>query len=117
MSHGHKYGQPNANYKFDVSFFANPWRDKAIRAEKDAHKRRQMIMKFMKEQEGMGVFVDRICSVIRLLHLLYPEENNVFAFCCSAGEYRSPAIAEMVAEHLKSINVEHKVIHGDNSKI
>lgn len=117
MSHGHKYGQPNANFKFDVSFFKNPWRNKDIRDEKDAFKRRTMIMEFMKEQEGVTLFIERVCSIIRLMHLLHPEENNIYAFCCSAGEYRSPVIAELVGEHLTSINVECKIIHGDNSKI
>lgn len=117
MSWGHKYGQPNANYKFDVSYFANPWRDKEIKEEKDAFKRKELVMKFMNDQEGVALYVDRICSILRLMHLLYPEENHVVAFCCSAGEYRSPVFAELVGKHLKEINLEHKIIHTSNSKI
>ena len=115
ISHGFKFSRPEANFVMDVSFFKNPWRDEEIKNEKDEFKRKQLIMKFMKDQEGLELFVDRVSSLLRLLYLIHPNENMVVAFCCSAGEYRSPAIAEMVGEVLGSDVA--KVIKGDNSKI
>jgi len=115
ISHGHKFGNPEANFKFDVSYFKNPWREDGIREEKNIEKRKEMITKFMKSQEGLEVFVDRVVSLFRLIHLLNKDENIVVAFCCSAGEYRSPVIAEMVGEKLGA-NIS-KVCQGVNSKL
>lgn len=112
---GHKFGQPECNFKFDVSFFANPWRDKKIREEKDTDKRKKMIMKFMEDQEGVGSFVSRVSSFIRFLYTILPDENLQIAICCSAGEFRSPAIVEMISENLGK--VPHTIIHSINSKI
>lgn len=117
MSFGHKFGNPPANFKFDVSFFVNPWRDKNIKEEKDKEKQKKMIFEFMESQEGIDVFVERVCSLLRFLHLMYPNENITAAFCCSAGEYRSPVITELVAKKFKDINIETEVIHSHNSKI
>ena len=114
-SHGHKFSSPECNFKFDVSFFLNPWRDKKIRDEQDKEKRKKLIMKFMEEQEGVGAFVTRVASLLRLLSMMYPDENLQVAICCSAGEYRSPAIVEMISENLGK--VPHTIIHSINSKI
>ena len=114
-SHGHKFSQPECNFKFDVSFFANPWRDKKIREEKDTEKRKRMVMKFMEEQDGVESFVERTASLLRSVHTFFPDENIQVAICCSAGEYRSPAIVEMIAEQMKRSPVT--VIHSPNSKI
>lgn len=114
-SHGFKYSRPDANYVMDVSFFINPWRDKKIRDEQDKDKRKKLIMKFMEEQEGVGQFVSRVSSLLRMLSLMLPDENIQVAICCSAGEYRSPAIVEMISENLGK--VPHTIIHSINSKI
>ena len=114
-SHGFKYSRPEANYVMDVSFFINPWRDKKIREEQDKDKRKKMIMKFMEDQEGVNNFVTRVSSLLRLLSMMYPDENLQVAICCSAGEYRSPAIVEMISENLGK--VPHTVIQNINSKI
>lgn len=115
ISHGHKFGDPPANFKFDVSYFKNPWRDESIKDEQDPVKRTAMILEFMHNQEGVDLFVDRVSSLLRMLYLIYPDENIVVAFCCSAGEYRSPAIAEMVGIVLGEKVA--KVIKGANSKL
>lgn len=114
-SHGHKFSSPECNFKFDVSFFANPWRDKKIREEKDTEKRKQLIMKFMEDQEGAESFISRVSSLLRFLSTILPDENLQVAICCSAGEYRSPAIVEMISTELGK--TPHKVIHSPNSKI
>lgn len=116
-SHGFKFSRPEANIVFDVSYFMNPWRDAAIRNEEDPKKQKELIMKYMNSQEGYSVFVDKIMNVLNYYILFQEKENIVVAFCCSAGEYRSPAIAMDIAERLKKINVNYKLEQGKNSKI
>ena len=116
-SHGFKFGKPDCNYFFDVSLFKNPWRDDSIRNEADLEKRRNMIMEFMNKQEGCSAFVDKLASLIRLLYVLYPKENLQIALCCSAGEYRSPALVELLSCELSKAGIEHKVEQSKYSKI
>jgi len=115
MSWGHKYGAPPANFKFDVSFFKNPWREKEIRNLKDKGKRKKKIIEFMKNQEGVGSIVERISDTVTLYNSLFPEENLYVAICCSAGEFRSPAIVELVGEELSKKKIKHVVSHSKES--
>lgn len=101
LSHGFKYGRPDANIYFDVSYFKNPWRDEKIRTEQDPKKRKEKILKFMMEQKDVEVIVKYFSHLIGAYEEAFPGENIRVAFCCSAGEYRSPTIAELVYQHLK----------------
>ena len=116
-SHGFKYERPEANYVFDVSFLKNPWRDAEIRNEKDIDKRRTMIIDFMYVQPATLAFVEKISSLIRMLNTFFPHENIVVALCCSAGEYRSPALVDMLGKELKKQGIEHKIMQSKYSKI
>ena len=115
-SHGFKFSRPEANIVFDVSYFANPWREKDIREEKDAYTRKQRILEFIRKQPGAYEFAQDISTVIQRYYELFPGENIIVALCCSAGEYRSPAMVEMV-NLLLSKNVDRIIKHSENSKI
>lgn len=120
-SHGFKFSRPEANVVFDVSYFSNPWRDPEIRklssSESDGKKLKKMIEDYMAKQEGIAAFISSVIEVIEVYNYLYPDENVIVAFCCSAGEYRSPAIVEIVAKDLKRKRIEHQIIHSQFSKI
>lgn len=117
MSWGHKYGNPPANFKFDVSYFKNPWREKEIRDCKDKYKRKQKIIEFMKNQEGVETIIVHISGMIALYGLLFPGENMSVAICCSAGEFRSPAIVELVGKELSKRKVRYVISHSKESLI
>lgn len=117
MSWGHKYGQPPANYKFDVSYFVNPWREEAIRQQKDPTRRRKMILRQMQMQSKCEEFVASATMLIRTVNKLFPDENIKIAFCCSAGEYRSPAIVELVGDELKKFKIPFAIEHSKESKL
>lgn len=116
-SFGFKYGKPEANIILDVSYFVNPWRDKSIREEIDVQKRRQKIIEFMNGQAGITEFVSKTSDMLSHYDKLFPQENLQVAFCCSAGEYRSPTIAEMVHDKLKELGVYSTMKENINSKI
>lgn len=118
-SHGFKFGRPEANIYFDVSFFKNPWRDERVRDPKLLpNQRRKLVLEFMSKQEGVEEFVSRMVKLLRLYYLLFPTENLIIAFCCSAGEYRSPVIAELVYNGLKDSGVkELQIKQSEYSKI
>lgn len=117
MSWGHKYGNPPANFKFDVSYFKNPWREKAIRDCPNKDERKKKIIEFMKNQEGVETAVVHISEIIALYNLLFPEENIRVAICCSAGEFRSPAIIELIGKELSKRKIKCVINHSKESLI
>lgn len=117
QSFGFKYGKPEANIILDVSYFINPWRDASIRDEIDPVLRRQKIFSFMMSQKGIQDFIPRMVELLATYDKLFPQENIQVAFCCSAGEYRSPAIAELVHDKLKEQGVYCVLKVNNNSKI
>jgi len=116
-SHGFKFGRPHANMYFDVSYFKNPWRDEEIRHEFDDVKRREMIVSFMTQQEGCYKYIESMAGMIATLNEIYPNENLQIALCCSAGEYRSPAMVELLSDTLSRKGIIHTVKHSEYSKI
>ncbi len=115
MSWGHKYGAPPANFKFDVSYFKNPWREKEIRDLQDKGKRKKKIIEFMKNQEGVESIVTHISEVVALYSFLFPNENICVAICCSAGEFRSPAMVELIGQELSKKEIKHAINHSKES--
>ena len=115
MSWGHKYGYPPANFKFDVSYFKNPWREKEIKDCPDKDERKKKIMEFMKNQKGLESIVMHISEIATLYNQLFPDENMYFAICCSAGEFRSPAIVELVGQELSKKKIKYAISHSKES--
>ncbi len=116
-SHGFKFSRPEANFVFDVSYFKNPWRESEIKEETNPEERTKKIIEFIKKQEGSQEMVDRICSVVILVYLLHPDENIKVALCCSAGEYRSPVMVQLLAEKLIKANVPCSIEQSPDSKL
>ena len=116
-SHGFKFSRPEANFVFDVSYFKNPWRKEEIRIEKNSYKRRLQLLEFMEEQDGVKELVQGIANIAGAYETLFPHENIIFAICCSAGEYRSPAVVEMVGAELLKRGIKVDINHSENAKI
>ncbi len=115
MSWGHKYGTPPANFKFDVSYFKNPWREKEIKDCQDREKRKEKIIEFMKNQEGVRAIVTHVSEVVSLYDRLFPDESLRVAICCSAGEFRSPAIVKLIEQELLKKKVKCEISHSSES--
>lgn len=117
QSAGFKFGHPKANIIFDVSFLKNPWRESSIRYEPDKSIQFKKAIAFMREQEDAMYIADAIYELISAYYLKFSQENIQVALCCSAGEYRSPIMVEMVAAKLKKDRVEFIIKHSEQSKI
>ena len=116
-SFGFKYGRPEANFVFDVSYLPNPWRDKEIRDCKDKKKRRILIKEFTQKDTNFYTIARGICHAIVAYNAAFPNENLVFGVCCSAGEYRSPVIVGIISDMLAELHIKHKVEQSKNSKL
>ena len=101
-SRGFKFGRPKANFFLDVSYLINPWRIKELRnADKET------ILAFMKKQKEFGKLIKVFTKLICTYDRLWPEETLVFAFCCSSGKFRSPAVVEMISKELDKRKINY----------
>ena len=109
ISFGFKYGLPNANYYFDVGFIKNPAREnkwgffsKTSKEMKDYVLNQKEVKEFLEKIEPLLIFLSKI------------DQNQMFAFGCSAGRHRSSVIVEELSTRLKSAGIESTVYHRDN---
>lgn len=108
MSFGFKYGQPNANFYFDVGFIKNPAREKKWGFFSKLNKE---MREFVLAQPFSKKFIDNIVPLIELLNVV--DQNQIFAFGCSAGRHRSTIIVETIADILRKKGVNVDVEHRD----
>lgn len=109
MSFGFKYGLPRANYYFDVGFIKNPAREKRwdffSTADEDM---RQYVLRQPETQE----FLQHTAGLLKFLARI--DQNQVFAFGCSAGRHRSSIIVEELSQILEQAGIRTNVYHRDH---
>lgn len=109
ISFGFKYGRPNANYIFDVSFLRNPkYENKWENSFKLDNEQKDYVLSQPKAQQ----FID---AVIPLIKFVVKETDCVIGIGCTGGHHRSVSIVEELTERLKDeFNV--KTIHRDDRR-
>jgi UPF0042 nucleotide-binding protein len=107
VSFGFKYGVPRSNYYFDVGFIKNPARENSWDFFCDTSPE---MCQFVLEQEQAKEFIDKVVPLIEFLSTI--DQNQIFAFGCSAGRHRSTVIVDSIASLLKrkgiNVDVEHR---------
>jgi UPF0042 nucleotide-binding protein len=111
-SFGFKYGPPNANYYFDVSFIKNPARDKRWGF---FHNVDDEMKNFILEQDCAQKFLENVEPLITFLASV--DQGQVFAFGCNAGRHRSVTLVRELAKKLREKGVEVYVEHRDLERI
>jgi UPF0042 nucleotide-binding protein len=108
ITFGFKYGPPNTNYYFDVSFLKNPARE----PQWDL---------FASPDEGMRQFVlsqplarDFLATVVPVVELLLECDDDVrIGIGCSSGRHRSVIVAEELKRRIESAEVSVRLIHRE----
>ncbi len=110
MSFGFKYGPPNANYYFDVGFLKNPAREEkwGFFSKPDPE-----MSKYLIEQDQAREFIERVLPLLEYLSGI--DQNQIFAFGCSAGRHRSSLIVEEIGKRLKNKGIQVNIVHRDNN--
>jgi RNase adaptor protein for sRNA GlmZ degradation len=108
VTFGFKYGAPNTNYYFDVSFLRNPARDARwdLFATPDGAMR-----EFVLAQPLCRSFLDSVVPVIRLL--LECDDDVRIGLGCSSGRHRSVIVAEELKRRLESAELSVRLIHRE----
>lgn len=108
VTFGFKYGAPNANYTFDVSFLRNPAREEqwGLFATAD-----EGMARFVLEQEECTTFLDRLLPLIRVL--LGFDDDLRIGIGCSSGRHRSRIVAHEIQRLLEQEGVDVKLVHRE----
>jgi len=108
MTFGFKYGLPNANYYFDVSFIKNPARQHnwSLFSSVDDE-----MSKFILSQKDAQIFIEKILPLIKSLYLF--DDDVRIAFGCSSGRHRSVVIANEIERLLQKDSIKTKIIHRE----
>lgn len=112
LSFGFKYGQPRANYYFDVSFIRNPARDKRWGF---FHNIDDEMKDFILEQDDAKKFLENVEPLITFLASL--DQGQVFAFGCNAGRHRSVTLVRELEKRLSEKGVRVYVEHRDLERV
>jgi UPF0042 nucleotide-binding protein len=114
LSFGFKYGiATEADLVFDVRCFPNPFYVPHLR---DLTGLDDPVRDYVFSHEQTKVFMDKLFDLIDFLIPQYISEGKpqlIIAFGCTGGKHRSVAIAEALAGHLRSRNLNTVTIHRD----
>jgi RNase adapter protein RapZ len=108
VSFGFKYGLPHANYYFDVGFLKNPAREKKWDFFSNSD---EEMIGYIMNQEQTKELMKRIVPLIVFLAGL--DQNQIFAFGCSAGRHRSSIFVQELAKILEKEGIKVHVKHRD----
>lgn len=114
QSFGYKHGLPSdADLVFDCRFLPNPhWVDD-LRAGTG---KEPDVRAYALDHPAADAFLDQVEALLALLVPEYQAEGKAYltiAFGCTGGHHRSVAVAEEIAQRLRTLGVEPTVTHRD----
>lgn len=114
ISFGFKYGFPNVNYFFDVSFIQNPARSGKWNLFDPINPE---MMQYVLDQPGVAEFVGKAVNLILAVAEL--DDGLKVGFGCSGGRHRSPIIAQAVSDEIakRSDRLLIEIYHRDQVKV
>jgi UPF0042 nucleotide-binding protein len=114
MSFGFKYGVPlDADFVHDLRFLPNPFWVPELRPLTG---RDEAVAEFVLSQPGAKEFVDDVEHLMHSVVKGFIREGRRYvtlALGCTGGKHRSVAIAEQLAERLRTDTVDTFLVHRD----
>jgi UPF0042 nucleotide-binding protein len=114
MSFGFKHGVPiDVDTVFDVRFLPNPHWDEELRPMTGLDPR---VSEYVMSHGSAGEFVERVEGLLSLVLPAYVAEGRSYLTIgvgCTGGRHRSVAVAEVLAERLRSLGWSPRVSHRD----
>jgi RNase adaptor protein for sRNA GlmZ degradation len=107
ITFGFKYGLPNCNYWFDVSFLKNPVRQpgRTLRDKIDDD-----MIDFVRSQQETPGIVEIIKNLI--LFVSHLDGDIRVGIGCNSGRHRSRAIAKLVEEKIEN-KIQLIILHRE----
>lgn len=117
MSFGYKHGVPgDVDLVIDCRFLPNPHWVEALRPLSGLD---EPVRDYVYAQDLTAPFLERLTGLLELLLPAYRAEGKAYltvAMGCTGGRHRSVAMAEAVAEFLRTLGVSPRVLHRDIEK-
>ncbi|MFC7492449.1 MULTISPECIES: RNase adapter RapZ [unclassified Knoellia] len=114
LSFGFKYGVPlDADFVFDMRFLPNPFWVPELRP---LDGRDEQVSAHVLGQSDAGEFLDRVVGLMEPVTRGYHSEGRRYvtlAIGCTGGKHRSVAMAEALAQRLRSDRIETFLVHRD----
>ncbi len=114
LSFGFKYGVPlDADFVFDMRFLPNPFWVPELRP---LDGRDPEVSNHVLGQDGADEFLERVVALMEPVTRGYLTEGRRYvtlAIGCTGGKHRSVAMAEALAERLRSGQIETFLVHRD----
>jgi UPF0042 nucleotide-binding protein len=114
MSFGFKYGVPlDADFVHDLRFLPNPFWVPELRPLTG---RDEPVAEFVLSQPGAKEFIDDVVTLMGSVVEGFIREGRRYvtvALGCTGGKHRSVAMAEQLAERLRSDTVDAFIVHRD----
>jgi UPF0042 nucleotide-binding protein len=113
VSFGFRAGSPqSAELLFDVRFLPNPHFEPRLRDETGLHAE---VAAYVLDNDRAAAFLGKLQDLFRFLLPLYEAEGKSYltvGIGCTGGQHRSVAVAERVAEELRTegreVNIQHR---------
>ena len=117
VSFGYRFGTPrSAELLFDVRFLPNPHFEPSLRPHTGEH---PAVAAYVLKHERTEALLDQLRRLLDFLLPLYDEEGKAYltiGIGCTGGRHRSVAIADQLAQDLRSLGREVNVTHRDAEK-
>jgi UPF0042 nucleotide-binding protein len=108
-SFGFKYGIPQSNFYFDVTFLPNPARMNGKNLFDDLDNE---MYEYVKNSETTQ---ELVLKIVDLIQYLVRFDNIKVGIGCNSGRHRSVVIVTEIAKTLQSRGIECMVIHRDTN--
>ena len=114
MSFGFRHGLPmEADIVWDVRFLPNPHFIEDLQALSGLDK---PVQEYVYGQESTHYFLNHMIPLLEMTLPFYEAEGKSYltiAIGCTGGHHRSVALAEYIANHLKTLGRSSRIRHRD----
>lgn len=118
LSFGFKYGLPHElDLCLDVRFLPNPFFVEELRAMSGND---EAVQQWVMSQPDAGAFLEKLEDMITFLLPRFEQEGKTYvtiAIGCTGGRHRSPTVANVMGQRLRTRGVDARVVHRDVDQV
>lgn len=114
LSFGFKYGLPHElDLCLDVRFLPNPFFVEELRPMSGND---EAVQRWVMSQPDASAFLEKLDDMISFLLPRFEQEGKTYvtiAIGCTGGRHRSPTVANVIGQRLRTRGVDARVVHRD----
>ena len=107
LSFGFKYGAPESNFFFDVTFLPNPARLSGKNLYDDLDSEMYDIVAQNEAAQEL------ISAIVKIIQIISRFDHCKIGIGCNSGRHRSVIVTKEISKRLENLGILHKVFHRD----